>query len=205
MNQLARPSKARVFDRAQHDWYVEEARASAGLFKAERFVGGVHDPACGRGNIVRSALAAGLRATGTDIVARVGADEKWFSGTVNFLTVGAIWAANIVMNPPFLKARGTEAFVRKALDLARAKVAVFAPIGFLAGDKRSSGLFAEHPPSRVYSISPRISCPPGEYLLAGGAAKGGTEEWIWLVWDRTAPHAATTFHWLRADRGEEPL
>lgn len=49
---------------------------------------------------------------------------------------------------------------------------------------------------RVYILAPRPSCPPGEYLKAGNKAGGGTADWIWAVWDRTAPAAPTTMHWL---------
>lgn len=61
----------------------------------------------------------------------------------------------------------------------------------------AAGLYAECPPRRIYILTPRPSCPPGEYLLNGGKAGGGTADWCWLVWDLQSPHTGTTFHWLR--------
>ena len=79
------------------------------------------------------------------------------------------------------------------------KVAAFVDIKFLAGGGRANGLYRELPPNRVWIITPRPSCPPGEVLKAGGKAEGGTADWIWMVWGKTAPHSGTVIDWLRAD------
>ena len=200
----AREKKAHIFDRDQRDWYVEEARASEALFRTEKFVGDIWDPACGGGNIVESALSEGYFAIGTDVVDRSnGAD--WFDQTIDFLAENsdgfAPWTfSNIVTNPPFYRAKGTEHFIRRALSIAQGKVAIFTEIGFLAGHARSTGLWEEHPPTRIYSISPRINCPPGEHIASGGKVGGGTADWVWLVWDLTSPRSVTTFHWMRAGK-----
>jgi hypothetical protein len=195
----AQPKLAHLWERDEHDWYVEESRATRALLTVERFVGTVLDPACGRGNIVEALIAAGYRAHGSDIVRRTG--EPWFLGRRDFLEDGAVSITdNIATNPPFFRAKGTEAFIRRALALAKGKVAVFTDIKFLAGDGRATGLYAEHPPTRVWSLSPRISCPPGSYLEAGNKAGGGTADWVWLVWDCTAPSTRTEFGWLRAPK-----
>lgn len=191
--------KAHNWARDEHDWYVEENRATVALLTAERFVGSVWDPAAGQGNIVETLIAAGYRAHGTDIVRRT--EAQWFWGERNFLDDGEFTLGpNIVTNPPFYRAKGTEDFIRRALALATGKVAAFTDIKFLASDGRAAGLFAEHPPTRIWSISPRVSCPPGSYLLAGNKAGGGTADWVWLVWDLTAPAQGTKFGWLRCPR-----
>ena len=69
----------------------------------------------------------------------------------------------------------------------------------MAGEKRAHGLYRDHPPQRIYAITPRPSCPPGAYIEAGGEAEGDTKDYVWIVWDRTAPPTATTFHWLLED------
>lgn len=187
---------AHVWQRDALDWYVEGEECTRALLRAERFHGQIWDPACGGGNIVRTATDRGYRAYGTDIVDRTG-NAAWFVGCLDFLKEESpVQPANIITNPPFFHARGTEGFIRKAISIATGKVAIFTDIKFLAGGARAKGLFAEHPPSRIYSLSPRPSCPPGEYLLAGNRAGGGTADWIWIVWDLTVPRAATTFHWL---------
>lgn len=190
--------QAHVWARDEHDWYVEPVRATQALLSVERFVGEVYDPACGGGNIVTTLRTAGYLAFGTDIVERVTGPVIWFRGVHDFLSAErSLFAApNIVMNPPFFRAKGAEAFIRKALTLARGKVAAFVDIRFLAGGERASGLYAELPPNRVWIITPRVSCPPGTYLAGGGKAGNGSSDWCWLVWDLTAPRADTRVGWI---------
>ena len=161
-------NKAHVWERGSLDWYVEPEFATGALAKVERFIGPVLDPCCGQGNIVRTLRAAGVNAVGTDIVRRVPEGTDWFLGDVDFLTVGAVSQPNICMNPPFFRAKGAEAFIRHALALVPGKVAAFVDVRFIGSDGRAAGLYKEFPPNRIYSISPRPSCPPGEFLLAGG-------------------------------------
>ncbi len=199
---MNKPLKAHIWDKAPLDWYVEEERASEALFGAERFVGGILDPACGSGNIVKSALAAGYAAIGCDVVQRVNPRPDWFHDPMDFLECGSGWPQqNIVCNPPFFKGRGTEAFIRKALKVARGKVAIFADVNFLASTRRAEGLWADHPPHRIWIITPRVSCPPGEYLVAGNKAGGGTVDWAWFVWCLTEPPSrGPIVGWLRTKR-----
>ncbi|MBC6714744.1 hypothetical protein H9Q09_00910 [Aurantimonas sp. DM33-3] len=187
---------AHVWERNEHDWYVEPEVATLQLLSQERFVGRIHDPCCGQGNIVRSLIASGYPASGSDVVDRTGG-AGWFKGESDFLSDRACFADNIVMNPPFFKAKGAEAFIRKALSVARGKVAAFVDVRFISGAGRANDLFAEFAPDRVWILTPRVSCPPGEVLLAGGKATGGTADWCWLVWDKTAPFTGTTLNWLR--------
>lgn len=182
--------------RDPHEWYVEESRASDALFDVERFVGGIWDPACGRGNIVEAARSAGYTGViGSDLIKRV--DAPWHIGDIDFLNAPLEpFPGSIVTNPPFYRGQGTERFIRRAIGLGASKVAVFVSLSFLAGHKRATGLFVDHPPARVYVITPRVSCPPGEWLLAGNKAGGGAEDWCWMVFDQTTPRMTTTFHWL---------
>ena len=132
----------------------------------------------------------------SDIVRRV--DRWWFRRECDFLeSDGAPLAQNIVTNPPFFKAKGAEAFIRKAIELATGKVAVFVDIRFLAGAERAQGLFADHPPHRIWIVTPRVSCPPGAYLAAGNKAGGGSSDWCWLVWSVCDPYNGTSMGWLR--------
>lgn len=200
MTVAARPRKSNVWTRDPLDWYVEESRASAALFDVERFIGPIWDPAYGQGNICEEAKRRDYIVTGSDIVKRV-EGKVWWSrdGERDFLKSDRpTLAPNIVTNPPFFRAKGAEAFIRKALQLARGKVAVFVDICFLAGGERANGLFAEHPPHRIWIVTPRVSCPPGDYLAAGNKAGNGSSDWIWAVWDLTAPAPAfPQLGWLR--------
>lgn len=185
-----RGAKAGTFPRDPLDWYVEGRACSRALFRVERFPGGIHDPCCGQGNIVREAIGAGLHnSLGTDLKRRVAkaSPPVWWGGTHDFHDLGPR-RRNIVCNPPFFKGAGTEAFIRKALDEPRVeKVAIFTDLSFLAGAGRWDTLYRDHPASRAYIITPRPSCPPGYFLWAGGKAQGGTANWVWIIWDRTEP------------------
>lgn len=193
-----RAKNAHVWELDGLNWYVEPESSTASLLKKEKFVGAIHDPSCGGGNIVRTLIAHGYHATGSDVVDRAGSPD-WFQGEVDFLSDHGHRYDNAMFNPPFFKAKGTEAFIRKALAITRGKVVVFTDIKFLAGGKRANGLFRDHPPHRVWIITPRPSCPPGEVLKAGGEAKGGTADWIWMVWDNSATFNGTQIGWLRAE------
>jgi hypothetical protein len=189
--------EAHIWERDKLDWYVEPDRCTEKLLGVERFVGRVWDPCCGGGNIVRALQTAGLDAVGTDIVRRT-PDLDLCMGTRDFLAQPAgPKVANIVMNPPYFGGKGTEAFIRRALDVTRGKVCVFVDRRFLTGKRRAAGLYMEHPPTRVWEITPRPSCPPGEYLAAGNKAGGGTADYCWIVWDMTAPAGRTELGWLR--------
>lgn len=189
---------ARLWARDDLDWYIEPSDCTAALLTVERFVGAVLDPCCGQGNIVRALIAGGVLAWGSDIVDRSG-DASWFYGASDFLGERSARrpASNIVMNPPFFRAKGAEAFIRQALTIATGKVCAFVDKRFLAGSGRADGLFAEHPPTRVWILSPRPSCPPGAWLAAGNTAGGGTADWCWLVWSLTEKTTHTQLGWLR--------
>lgn len=209
----AKVKSAHVWERDELDWYVEPVAATEALLRVERFVGPVWDPCCGGGNIPTALGAAGCQVVGTDIVRRFPSEitPAWWWGTFDFRDARASldgqppslpfpeWhATNIVMNPPFFRAKGAEEFIRKALEVARGKVAAFVDIRFIAGGERANGLFAEHPPHRIWIVTPRVSCPPGAYLVAGNKAGGGSADWCWLVWDKSAPPVACPqLDWLR--------
>jgi hypothetical protein len=188
---------AHIFERDPLDWYVEDQRVTRQLLSVEDFYGEIHDPCCGGGNIVKACLAAGLEATGTDVVRRMTDDPSWFLGELDFLTSSdALRIDNLIMNPPYFGGKGTEAFIRKGLAVARRKVAVFVDRRFVTGKGRAAGLYRDHPPAWIWEVTPRPSCPPGAYLAAGGKASGGTADFCWLVWDRECADGTSRHGWL---------
>lgn len=185
-----RKRESHLWERQTEDWYVEPEWCSERLFELEMFVGDCWDPACGRGNIVRSAIAAGLSAWGSDIVRR----SDYCKVALDFFEHNTHDAANIVSNPPFALA---EKFVARALTKARTKVAMLLPANWVQGDKRSRWLQST-PLWRVYFITPRPSMPPGHVVAAGGKPGNGTTDYAWFVWLQGydgAPDVA----WLRRD------
>lgn len=186
--------------RGADDWYVEPVEATALLLRHEEFGSLVWDPACGGGNVCRAVIASGRRALGSDIVRRVGGEDAgWWTGKADFLSTFApmAQACDIITNPPFFRAAGTESFIRHALSLRPGKLAVFTDVKFLAGQRRGNGLFRDLAPTRVWIHAKRPSCPPGEHIAAGHKAKGGTADWCWLVWHLGAPQGLTQLGWLR--------
>lgn len=193
--------KAHVWKRDDLDWYVEPERVTEQLCTVERFVGKILDPCCGRGNIPKALSRAGYVAYGTDLLRRDPGNDWWFLGADDFLSQNyAQRCPNCVMNPPFFKAKGLEAFIRKALHYFTGKICVFADVKFLAGATRANGLFSEFPPQRVWIITPRPSCPPGHILAGGGRASGGTADWCWMVWSHLEPMGETRLGWLRTNQ-----
>jgi len=190
------------WDRDQNDWYVEPAWCVDLLLDAERFVGSVWDPACGGGNIVNVCGARGMIAYGSDIVLRT---EKRVGGPRAFASIERHdflgmepfhpWCEhyNIITNPPYGEAME---FIRKALSIARFKVAVLVQQQFPYSQGRHE-LFTTTPLARLYFLSSRPSMPPGAALAAGTVtAKGGKTDYLWMVFDHDHKGPPTA-HWLK--------
>lgn len=191
--------KAKVWDRSPHDWYVDPDRCTRQLLAEESFQGRIHDPCCGGGNIVKTCIEHGYKATGSDLIARVDTPKQpWFLGCYDFEreTPKGKPFDNVIMNPPFFKGQGTLDFIYKCMKLTRGKICVFTEARFLFGDARGNDLYLEHPPSRVYLIAPRPSCPTGEYIAQGGKVGGGNPDFTWLVWDLVNRPTSTELRWL---------
>lgn len=200
--------QSHVWPKAKDDWYVEGEDCTGALLTVERFTPICYDPAMGGGNIVRALRAAGYRAWGSDLRDRDAGvhflgrrdfktcpDPSWLVGRVQ----GAGSGYSVVCNPPFERSAGTEAFLARCLaDPLCLKVALFTEARWLGSEDRARGLWHDCPPNRVWWVAPRPSCPPGEFLLAGGKATGGTPDFIWTVWDRlhpARPGERPTFGW----------
>lgn len=182
-----------AFPVEEDGWYVEPEWATTWLLQREKFPGVIWDPSCGQGNILRAAKAVGYGVSGSDIRRReLVCDCGWFE--MDFLVcdgTAQYGAASIVMNPPYGHAKTAEAFIHKALSLPHVqKVAAFVNSKFIFGSKRKESLFRKAPPTKVYPINPRPSCPPGQYLLDGGKATGGVADYCWLVF--TPRHLGAT-------------
>jgi hypothetical protein len=131
--------------RPDGDFFATSPAATRALLAAEAFPGVVWEPAAGDGAMARVlAEGAGVtRVLASDLVDRGGAEHLQ-----DFLTCRAcVGIDHIVTNPPF---DAIEAFVRKAIELAPpGKVAIFARLAFLEGQRRGRGLWRDHPPARV--------------------------------------------------------
>jgi hypothetical protein len=166
--ELPRPLKAHIFPRAADEFYVEPEWCSERLFQEEPFEGAIYDPCCGIGRIVVSALKAGYRAYGSDLVHR-----GWDSTPQDFLQHRDCHD-NIVCNPPFDIAQG---IAERALALARHKVAIILPTARLNAAHWLKGT----PLQTIWLLTPRPSMPPGRVILGGGKPGGGKADFCWLV------------------------
>jgi hypothetical protein len=190
---MTKELRAHVWDRDEHDHYVEETWVSRRLFEMEVFKGHVHDPACGFGNIVASAISTGHKATGSDICNRSDNQQS------NFLESKTKYA-NIVCNPPF---EIIEEFTKAAVNLSKLKTALIFPTRRL----NAAGAWLQSLPlSCVWFLTPRPSMPPGsvykELLSKGRKAGGGTQDFCWVVFNKE--HRGTAqMRWLHRDEGKQ--
>lgn len=73
------------YARNAHDWYVGPPWAVDDFLDAQRFAGGIWDPACGRGTIPIVAGRRGYASFGTDLVDRgFGLTGTDFFGVIHF-------------------------------------------------------------------------------------------------------------------------
>ena len=150
-----RPCRSHIFDRDDHDFYVEPAWCSERLFAVEPFAGLIWDPAAGSGPIPRAARTAGLSYIASDI-----ADHGCGSRQDFLLASAPAEAFNLVTNPPFGLAR---AFVERALTLGAVKTAIIFPTARLNAARWLEPL----PLAKIYLLQPRPSMPPGEIIARG--------------------------------------
>ena len=174
--------RASGYERVASDWYQEPRWAIDALLDVEQFAGRSWDPSCGGGNIPLAMLARGLDCWGSDI------SDRGFGTTGLSFFDARDRADNIVTNPPY---GVIEPYIRHALTLTTAKVAVLARLAFLEGMKRRK-MFHETPLARVWVSSRRMSMPPGGTAIE---AKGGAIAYAWFVWDHSHVGAATV-GWL---------
>ncbi len=177
-----------IFDRHPEGHYVEPLDLDRALIKALAPAlpkgATILDPCCGFGRIVRAASEHGFSAFGYDIAPRWedNPDGKFDTTKTCFVEVDYLKRATsadaIVMNPPYGQ---TIAFVDKALREARVLVAAIVPATWINGLATARWL-AQTPWAFYWSISPRPSMPPGEYILAGKKPGGGTKDFSVLVW-----------------------
>lgn len=172
----ARTKAAHIWEREEHEHYVEPQWCSQRLFEVEQFDGAIIDPCCGFGRIPEAAKNAGYIIGASDIVDR-GYKSPAFH-TCDFLTdQRRPFASNIVCNPPF---DIFEKFARHALEVTTGKVAMIWLVPRLNAARWLSGT----PLRRIWLLTPRPSMPPGHVISAGQKPGGGTQDFAWLVWER---------------------
>jgi hypothetical protein len=191
MDQTTRLLAAHIWAKDPDGFYIEPQWVDERLFAMEPFVGTVWDPACGTGRIPDAAHAIGYSVVATDLVDR---GYQRFDGVVDFLC-SEHHVANIVCNPPYPICRN---FALHALRLARKKVAMI----WLLRRLNAATWLKATPLRSVYLLSPRPSMPPGHVIAAGEKPGGGTQDFVWLVWEH-GHIGPPELHWLCRDGDNE--
>jgi hypothetical protein len=186
---------AHQFPREENGHYVEPDWCDRVLFENEKFEGEIFDPCCGFGTVVKAARAAGHVARGSDMVDRAFPGAEVCDFLADYFPFEP---TNIVMNPPFSLG---EKFCRKACAVTFNKVACILPAGRLNAAHWLRAL----PLVRIWYLTPRPSMLPGYMLARGEKAKGGKEDYCWLIFDNSRPkefrHWMSSVGWLHRDRG----
>ncbi len=182
---IKRPEHSHIWQREEHEHYVEPAWCSRRLFDVETFIGAIDDPFCGFGMIPRSAANAGHDITSSDIV-----DRGYGHGDIDFFE--STWTQdNIVSNPPFDQFRRA---AEHALTLSSRKVAMI----WLVRTLPAARWLRDTPLVRIWFLTPRPSMPPGHTIMAGKKPGGGKQDFCWLVWDK-AQTVPATVGWLHRE------
>jgi len=157
--------------RPKGDFYPTPAYVTEALLSQEDFDGSVWECACGDGAMSIVLKKAGYFVVSTDLF-----DRGYGATGVDFLKTDALLCPNIVTNPPFSLA---EAFVEHAIfDLNVNKLALFAKLAFLEGQKRTA-LLVKTPLKDVYIFRKRVT------LTRNGEKQRSTGmlAFAWYVWE----------------------
>lgn len=188
----SRKRDSHIFDRDKLDHYVEPNWTSERLFEVEGFEGPVLDPCCGWGRIPVAAYKAGHKIMASDIVVRWKVESIPYRRMDFFDNAGLKWfkqARSVVTNPPFDR---IEEVARRACEIASHKVALICPLRRLPAAR----WLQELPLKKIRIMTPRPSMPSGEHIRAGGKVGGGTQDFVWLVFEKGYSGPVVT-DWLR--------
>lgn len=135
------------------------------------------EPACGEGHIAEvlreyfyTVLASDIHDYGYGAVSDFLGDETLYGDRADW----------IITNPPF--GDKSEAFLLRALELARVGVAIFVRLQWLETEGRYERIFSVSPPTLIAFFAERVNLCKGRWDPAGGTATA----YIWLVWVRGA-------------------
>ncbi len=155
------------------------------------------DPTCGSGNTLRAMRRAGIEAIGTDIAPRMVDGKRVVQQDFRQLRKLPAGVQAIIFNPPYGSGVQAREFIEHALSLGPILVAALVETRFLSSGGRYT-FFRDHPPTCIAILSTRPSCPPGEMLLAGEIkAKGGKQDYCWLIYANWVKDGRTDTVWLK--------
>lgn len=131
------------------------------------------EPACGEGHIAEVLEEYFVEVTATDI------HDYGYGQLGDFLDAAAPPAGSIdwiITNPPFRDK--AEAFVLRAIALARIGVAMFLRLQWLETEGRYERIFEGYPPTMIAFFAERVPLIKGRWDPDGDTATA----YIWLIW-----------------------
>jgi hypothetical protein len=137
----------------------------------------VWEPSCNRGYMSRPLAEYFGQVFSSDLY-----DYGWYGQNANYDFLGDLpnpfdgvdW---VITNPPFSMA---EAFVQKALSVAKVGVAVIVRSVFLEGSGRYTRLFKSNPPQIIAQCVERVPMVKGRFDPKASTATA----YSWLVWEK---------------------
>jgi hypothetical protein len=146
------------------------------------------EPACGEGHIAEVLQEYFGEVIATDIHDYGYGDVQDFLGELPHDFPITDW---IITNPPFNKK--TEAFLDRALSLARVGVALFVRMQWLETQGRYERIYRDRPPTVIAFFAERVPLCKGEWKPDGDTATA----YIWLCWLKgRSPRAP---YWIAPD------
>jgi hypothetical protein len=192
-----------VFEKDPLGHYPEPPWIAERLFELEYFGqpgARILDPGAGWGRIPRAAAAAGYTPIASDVVDRRADRLSELAGIefhlCNFLEgspVASPWS--VVSNPPFDR---VQEFCERALEIAIYKVAMLVPLRRLPAARWLESL----PLETIFLLTPRPSLPPASWIAAGNNPNGGSQDFCFLIFNKTTTPTAPRLRWLRRDGGK---
>jgi hypothetical protein len=131
------------------------------------------EPACGAGHMAKVLKEYFGEVRSSDAHCYGYGDVRDFL-TCPYEANAADW---VITNPPF---RLAEAFVLRALYIARRGVAILARTVFLESVGRYKGIFCEAPPTKFAQFTERVPMIRGRLDIKATTATG----YAWLVWEK---------------------
>ena len=170
------------------DYYATHPSVTRDLLREEIFNHELLEPCCGGGFMANVLSEAGYSVTASDIVYR-----GYGIGGVDFLTADIIIGKyDIITNPPYAN---VVAFIKKALNVCKNKVAILMPLRYLSSLERFKELYADYPPKRIYCYVNRITIAKnGEFEKY--EAGMNLEIYAWYVWEK-GYYGETTLSWIQ--------
>lgn len=143
------------------------------------------EPACGEGHMAEVLAEYFGKVETSDI------HPHGYGRVANFLADAAAGPADwIITNPPF--GANAEAFVLKALQLARVGVAMFLRLQWLETVGRYERVFKPYPPAVIAQFAERVPLHKGRWEPEGDTATA----YLWIVWLPRRDTRHTEFVWI---------